>query len=133
MGLRLALISNTGMTPGFTFRTYLEQQGMLAYFDVLTFSDEVKLAKPSKDIFLLTLRALSAAPSQAVHVGDHVKNDVVGAKRAGLKTVWIMGFYDREDPSDLDSEPDATVPTLGQVVPAIARLSGRPAPGWPPA
>jgi putative hydrolase of the HAD superfamily len=133
MGLRLGLISNTGMTPGVTFRTFLEQEGMLGYFDALTFSDEVKLAKPSTDIFLLTLRALGAAPSQAVHVGDHVKNDVVGAKRCGLKTVWIMGFYDREDPSDLDSEPDAAVPNLGQVVPAIARLSGRPAPGWPPA
>ena len=122
MGLRIGLISNTGMTPGVTFRSYLKQQGMLEYFDTLTFSDEVKLAKPSLQIFQMTLRSLGAAPEQAVHVGDHVTNDVVGAKRCGLKTVWITGFYEREDPSDPESEPDATVDGLGMVAPAIARL-----------
>ena len=125
MGLRIGLISNTGMTPGVTFRSYLEQQGMLGYFDTLTFSDEVKLSKPSLQIFQMTLRSLGAAPEQAVHVGDHVANDVVGAKRCGLKTVWITGFYEREDPMDPDSEPDATVEQLGMVVPAIARLVGQ--------
>ena len=125
MGLRIGLISNTGMTPGVTFRSYLEQQGMLEYFDTLTFSDEVKLSKPSLQIFQMTLRSLGAAPEQAVHVGDHVENDVVGAKRCGLKTVWITGFYEREDPLNPESEPDATVDQRGMVVPVIARLAGR--------
>ena len=124
MGLRLGLISNTGMTPGTTFRAFLETEGMLGYFEALTFSDEVKLAKPSKEIFLLTLRSMDTTPAQAIHVGDHLVNDVVGAKRSGLKTVWITGFYDGEDPSGPDSEPDATVAELGLVVPAIAELAG---------
>lgn len=128
MGLRLGLISNTGMTPGATFRTYLDQEGLLGYFDVLTFSDEVKLAKPSNEIFLMTLRAMSALPDQAVHVGDHAVNDVVGAKQCGLKTIWITGFSEREDPSDPDSEPDVTVAGLAEVVPAISQLSERRAP-----
>ena len=128
MGLRLGLISNTGMTPGTTFRTFLESEGMLGYFDALTFSDEVRISKPANEIFLMTLRVMSAEPNQTVHVGDHVINDVVGAKRCGLKTVWIEGFYEREDPSDPDSEPDATVPELGLVVQAIAQLSGRESP-----
>ena len=125
MGLRLGLISNTGMTPGTTFRTFLESEGMLGYFDALTFSDEVKISKPSNEIFLMTLRAMNAAPSQTVHVGDHLINDVMGAKRSGLKTVWIEGFYEREDLSDPATEPDAAVSELGLVVHAIAQLSGR--------
>ena len=125
MGLRIGLISNTGMTPGSTFRRYLDQQGMLKYFDTLTFSDEVKLAKPSDEIFLLTLRSLGADPAETVHVGDHVQNDVVGAKRCGLKTVWITGFYENENPSDPDTMPDVTVDGLAEVVPAIAGLAGR--------
>jgi putative hydrolase of the HAD superfamily len=124
MGLRIGLISNTGMTPGVTFRRYLGQQGMLEYFDALTFSDEVKLTKPSNEIFLLTLQVLGVSPAQSVHVGDHVQNDVVGAKRSGLKTVWIEGFYERGDPADPDSQPDATVAGLGMVVPAIKHLAG---------
>ena len=124
MGLRIGLISNTGMTPGATFRTYLADTGMLGYFDILTFSDEVKMAKPAKEIFLLTLRKMKAAPEQTVHVGDSVRNDVAGAKLSGLKTVWITGFSEREDPDDPATEPDETVTGLAEVVPAIKRLSG---------
>jgi len=123
MGMRQGMISNTGTTPGTLFRVFLEQHGLLGYFDTLTFSDEVGLAKPSTEIFLITLRSMGVSPAETVHVGDHVVNDVVGAKRSGLKTVWITGFYEREDPSDPESEPDATVSGLGQVVSAISGLT----------
>ena len=123
MGLTMGLISNTGMTPGFTFRSYLEERGMLEYFHTLTFSDEVKLAKPATEIFTMTLEAMGVRPEQTIHVGDHVINDVLGAKRCGMKTVWISGFYDREDPNDPETEPDITVDTLGAVVPAVAKLA----------
>ncbi len=128
MGLRLGLISNTGMTPGSVFRTYLARHGMLDCFDTLTFSDEVKLAKPASDIFLLTLRSLGVKPEEAIHVGDHVKNDVAGANSLGMKTVWITGYYEREDPLDPTTEPDVAVPGLGDVLPAVAKLAGLPLP-----
>ena len=128
MGFKMGLISNTGMTPGFTFRSYMEERGMLEYFHTLTFSDEVKLAKPSSEIFMMTLEAMDARPEQTIHVGDHVINDVVGAKRCGMKTVWISGFYEREDLNDPETEPDITVDTLAAVVPAVSKLAGKPAP-----
>ena len=124
MGLQVGLISNTGMTPGVTFRQLLQQQGVLQYFDTLTFSDEVKLTKPSCEIFTMTLRALGATSAQTIHVGDHVKNDVEGAKGCGLRTVWIEGFYEREDPTDPSSEPDVSVSSLGEVVSAIRAIAG---------
>jgi len=127
MGFKLGLISNTGMTPGFTFRSYMEERGMLEYFHTLTFSDEVKLAKPAGAIFTMTLEAMGAKPEETIHVGDHVINDVVGAKRCGMKTVWISGFYEREDPEDPETEPDITVDTLAAVVPAVAKLAGKAA------
>ena len=124
MGMKIGLISNTGMTPGTTFRTYLGSMGMLDFFDALTFSDEVKLSKPSGEIFRITLDSLGVSTDEVVHVGDHIKNDVVGAKRCGIKTVWITGFSEREDPDDPATEPDETVDSLGAVVPAIHRLRG---------
>lgn len=123
MGLRIGMISNTGMTPGTTFRTYLANNGMLQYFDTLTFSDEVKVSKPAREIFLLTMRAMNTSPEQAVHVGDSVKNDVTGAKLCGLKTIWITGFSERENPDDDATEPDETVNGLAEVVKAIQRIS----------
>ena len=101
---------------------------MLDFFETLTFSDEVRLAKPSDEIFLLTLRSLGAAPGETVHVGDHVLNDVVGAKHCGLKTIWITGFYENENPSDPDSQPDVTVAELGLVPQALAKLAGETSP-----
>ena len=122
MGLKIGLISNTGMTPGTAFRKFLDQHKLLDYFDVLTFSDEVKLAKPSEQIFKMTVASLHTRPEQTVHVGDHVINDVQGAKQVGMKTVWIEGFYQREDLTDPKTEPDIAVPDLGGVVSAVEKL-----------
>ena len=120
-GYRMGLISNTGMTPGVTFRAYMERLGLLEYFEVHTFSDEVRLAKPAREIFRGTLEAMGAAAGETVHVGDHLLNDVYGAKQAGMKTVWIETHDDRRTPVDV--EPDATVPSLGCVSDAVARLA----------
>lgn len=122
MGLVIGLISNTGMTPGYTFREFLGRNGFLAYFDALTFSDEVLLAKPSDEIFLMTVNSLNARPEATIHVGDHVTNDVVGANRLGMKSVWIRGFYEPEDPDDPYAQADATVDDLSGVADAVHRL-----------
>ena len=122
MGLRIGLISNTGMTPGYTFRQFLEQHGLAQYFQTMTFSDEVLLAKPSDEIFMMTMEALDSKPESTIHVGDHVSNDVVGANRVGMKSVWIRGFYEPEDPDDPDSKADAEVDDLSGVAAAIQGL-----------
>ena len=122
LGLKLGLISNTGMTPGASFRRFLIEHGMMEYFDVLTFSDEVGIAKPSHEIFAITLAKLGATPSQAIHVGDHIFNDVAAAREFGMRTVWIEGFYERPDTTDPATEPDASVANLGEAVTAIRDL-----------
>ena len=122
MGLRLGLVSNTGMTPGISFRRFLAEHGMLAYFEVLTFSDEVGISKPAREMFTSTLAQLGSTPGQAIHVGDHIFNDVAAARECGMKTVWIEGFYERPDPADPATQPDETVSELGEVPDAIKRL-----------
>ena len=120
-GYRLGLISNTGMTPGVTFRAYMEQTGLLGYFDVLTFSDEMEIAKPAGGIFIRTTRALGVVPEQAIHIGDHLLHDVSGAQQAGMKAIWIEKHADRRP--QLDVRPDATVRSLEGVGAAIERLA----------
>lgn len=122
MGLRMGMISNTGMTPGVSFRRFLEEHGMLGYFDVLTFSDEVGYSKPSCEIFNLTLTELGSTPSQAIHVGDHFINDVAAARACGLRAIWIDAFSEMPDPVDPASEPDVRVSSLGEVPDAIRRI-----------
>ena len=61
--------------------------------------------------------------AQAIHVGDHTLNDVAGAKRCGIKTVWIEGFYERPDSPDPMTVPDIAVPGLGLAAEAIRQLA----------
>jgi putative hydrolase of the HAD superfamily len=108
------------MTPGYTFRVYMEQIGILDYFDVLTFSDEVRLAKPSRAIFLQTANEMGVPPEQIAHVGDHLLNDVLGARNADMKTVWIETYDERR--KAVEVKPDVTVPALADVAEAIYSL-----------
>ncbi len=60
-GMRIGLISNVGRTPGFALRELLETEGMAEYFDVMVFSDEVRVRKPHPEIFLGAARELGFA------------------------------------------------------------------------
>lgn len=131
MGFKLALICNTGATPGVTQRVFLDRVGLGQYFETLTFSDEERLSKPASEIFRLTLERINAEPARTVHVGDHHRNDVAGAKGAGLRVIWLRRsdkapeeYYSNVPTTggEHQVQADAEVRDLGQVVPAIKGL-----------
>jgi FMN hydrolase / 5-amino-6-(5-phospho-D-ribitylamino)uracil phosphatase len=47
------------------------------------------VAKPDPKIFLTAAEALGLPPAQILHVGDDPLLDVVGAREAGMPTVWL--------------------------------------------
>jgi 2-haloalkanoic acid dehalogenase type II len=77
----LALITNGN--------TDLCRLGLDGMFAVVTVAQDCQLWKPDSRIFHLPLQELRLPPHQAVHVGDHQRDDVHGASAAGMKTVWI--------------------------------------------
>lgn len=85
----LAVICNTGGTPGTGLREFMRKDGILDYFSFLVFSDEVGWAKPNTRIFAHTLANLKVEPGQAAHIGDDPITDVIGAKKAGMKAIWL--------------------------------------------
>lgn len=105
-GVSLGLVCDTGYSPGSTLRRILDRLGVLDYFGVTTFSDEVGVPKPHPEMFHRTLRGLGATAEGSVHVGDLKRTDVAGARRVGMKTVRITAHND--DTSD-DDEADAVV------------------------
>jgi FMN phosphatase YigB (HAD superfamily) len=133
-GYRLALISNTGRSPGRALRRVLEGAGLLGHFDVLTFSDEAEASKPGRPIFERTLRDLGGLPPEAVaHVGDDPVLDVFGAKAAGLRAVHFVPLRspewaawapppDRSVPDAGLPPPDATVTRLVDLLEILEKL-----------
>jgi putative hydrolase of the HAD superfamily len=85
---KIGLICNTGRTPGKTIRILLERLGMIHYFDVTVFSNELRIRKPDPRIFLYTLDQLKSYPQSSLHVGDIVELDVLGAKNVGMLSVY---------------------------------------------
>ncbi len=60
--LRLALVCDTGFTPGRVVRRLLDDAGLLSYLEVLCFSDEVGVPKPGNEIFAKALAEVGAGP-----------------------------------------------------------------------
>jgi putative hydrolase of the HAD superfamily len=88
-GYRIGLISNTGRTPGDVLRVILNRMSIDQYFDHMTFSNEVLVRKPKKEIFQHTLERMHVAPEFAMHIGDDLDADYEGAKAAGMKAVLL--------------------------------------------
>jgi putative hydrolase of the HAD superfamily len=88
---KLAIISDTGITPGHVLRKILEKDNIIGYFSHLTFSDEVGHSKPHAQVFLTTLSALEVKPQEAVHVGDLLRTDIAGAQNVGMRAVQYIG------------------------------------------
>ena len=86
---KVGLVSVTGVSPGRLVRGVMKTQGILKYFDALSFSDEVKWVKPNVKLFQHAIDELGVSPEETVHIGDSLKGDVVGAINAGMRVIWV--------------------------------------------
>jgi putative hydrolase of the HAD superfamily len=46
-------------------------------------------AKPHPEPFLAALERTGVAAAQCIHIGDDIENDIRGAQRVGLHTIWM--------------------------------------------
>lgn len=71
----------------------LEEKGILKYIDLVIASAEEGVSKPDRKIFDIALARANCEAENAVMIGDRIDNDIVPAKRLGMKTIWIkQGF-----------------------------------------
>ena len=107
---KLGLLSNGN--------TYPERCGLERYFAFVVFSQDVQVEKPDRRIFEITAERAGCEFAQMLHVGDSLKNDVAGARNAGVRSVWL----NREgEPNDTEIRPDYEVTALTEI-PAILGL-----------
>jgi putative hydrolase of the HAD superfamily len=97
-GLTLVIASNWDCSlPG-----WLEPAGIMELVDGVVTSAEVGAPKPDPRVFERALAIAGVAPSEALHAGDNVDNDVEGAAAAGVRAVLVQR----------DGEPPAGVETV---------------------
>ncbi len=84
-GLKLAVVSSTVSSRGLPL---LENAGLLTYFDVKIFGDEVIKHKPLPDPYLTALSKLGVHEFQAIAVEDSLPG-ALSATQAGLKVFLV--------------------------------------------
>ncbi|HLC46483.1 MAG TPA: HAD-IA family hydrolase [Candidatus Nanoarchaeia archaeon] len=90
-GYKLAIVTDA---PRLKAYMRLDEMGIADLFDVVVGKEDTGRQKPSLLPFKRALKALGVKPAEAMHVGDWPERDVLGAKRAGMKSCWARyGCY----------------------------------------
>jgi putative hydrolase of the HAD superfamily len=66
--------------------------GIGDYIDALIVSEAIGVPKPAPEIFAAALARLGCDAPAAVMVGDSWENDIVGAARVGMRSIWLNRF-----------------------------------------
>lgn len=95
----------------------IDNWGIGKYFDVVISSAEFGCAKPDLKIFNIALEQANCRPNNAVMIGDRLDNDVVPAKKLGMKTVWVrQGFAKFQSVNNDIEKPDYTIESIGEII-----------------
>ena len=89
---KLALLSNGSSTVQ---HNKIDHVGIEKYFDVVVVSGDVGIHKPDPKLFEYTLEKLNVRADEAMMIGDVFSTDILGAVRAGIKTVWLVEDEER--------------------------------------
>lgn len=87
---KLALVADIWSPKGAWIEEF-EKKGIDQLFDVMVFSSDSGVVKPSPVPFIRALALAGATPGECVVIGDSVRRDLGGAKAAGLPCILVGG------------------------------------------
>jgi putative hydrolase of the HAD superfamily len=96
---RLGLVSNFTHPPA--VEQILARVGLERFFDEIIISGRLGVRKPHPAIFSELSRLLVLVAEEIVFVGDELQSDIIGAQKAGMRTVWMTYRQRLERPSPL--------------------------------
>ncbi len=96
--------------------TVLGEFGLDGLFDSIVESAVVGVRKPDHRIFTLGVEALGMEPGKVTVVGDSYDKDIVPAKRAGCRTVWMRGEGWTDTTESDTSAADAVITELKEIL-----------------
>jgi len=86
-GIRTGIVSNS-VLGGNALSYILEQHGMYDSFDFVMTSADYGFRKPHPQIFITALAKAGTSKKDTWFVGDWIHQDIIGAQKAGLTSVW---------------------------------------------
>ncbi len=92
---------------------------LVPYFDEIVISGAFGRGKPDPTIFEHALERMGLNKDEAIMVGDNLMTDILGASRAGIKSVWI----NRHDKERNEVVPDYEITHLEELYPILEELN----------
>lgn len=123
-GLRMGLISNA--SDDTDVQTLVDKTGLRDYFEAIITSASLGIRKPNPRIFEIMLERLDIPANRAVMVGDSLGADILGARNAGIYSVWITRRADTPaNRSHVETVfPDARIHSLAELLPIVDMENG---------
>jgi FMN phosphatase YigB (HAD superfamily) len=112
-GVKLGIISNAIYHPYLEWS--LQAHALLDQFELILSSAMAGFYKSRVELYQIAATALGVQPERIVHIGDSYLFDVVGASRAGMRTVWLN--LNGADATDV--APDLEVRSLEGLAPLL--------------
>jgi len=112
---RLGLLSNIWADSSM-YLELLREADIGDSFHSIIYSSDHRMVKPCKGLFELALRSIGLPRERVVMVGDNLKRDVGGAKRAGMAAVWISSGV--QEGGGGEFVPDLTISELRELASA---------------
>ncbi len=88
---KLAIVSDTGFSPGSTIRKLMEELNVYRFFSAFSFSDETGVSKPHPKAFRTVLDLIGAEAGESCHIGDIEQTDIAGSKELGMFAIKFTG------------------------------------------
>jgi putative hydrolase of the HAD superfamily len=87
-------------------------------------SADVGVGKPLPDMFINALAHAEALAVEAIHVGDHLIDDIQGAATVGMHTIWVNL---KDQPLKPDTiNPSATVSHISDIPASVVAIEQTP-------
>ena len=100
----------------------IDDWGIGKYFDVVVASAEAGVAKPDSAIFKIALEKAECKPENAVMIGDRLDNDIIPAKKLGMKTIWVrQAFAVYQKVRNDEEQPDFTIDSIREITEILLR------------
>ena len=79
------------ITNGFSEVQYkkIVRSGLVSYFKKTFISEEIKVAKPGKEIFRYAVKSANAKKHESLMIGDDWESDIEGAAGFGIDSIYI--------------------------------------------
>ncbi len=115
-GYQLALVSNTADDGNVQY--LVDKIQARPFFDSVITSAAMGIRKPNPRIYAPVLAGWNLSPKNVAMVGDTLGADILGAKNAGLFSVWVTEFADTPgNRAHRDTiQPDLVVENLAQLL-----------------